>query len=504
MTRLSVRSLVLALALLASAPAAAQQPVLRGGDDSHAVRRARGVLERGRYVWIDRDTVLGPEFRTGGDLVVYDAEVRLEGNVEGSVAVLGGDLWVRPGGRVGGAVAVVGGGFYPSGLAIVEADSVFETRTATAVAVRTVPDSGGIGRYTAEIRVTPPPRPPLVSPTVARFPTYDRVNGLTLAASAVLRPTRRERGPEVDVWAAYRFEQENELGGGATFRLPLLPQGVALTGEASRATRSNDAWIRGDVSNSVRAAVLGRDYRDYYDADVFRLMLERVQDRALIAGESWLGPRAGVQVSYDRSLPARDPWSLFGDGLSRENPDVVEGTVASALVGAAYRWRGLTTTFDADGVVEHAPEGVGDVSFTQARLEGTYFTTALRTHTLRLYFRGTAPLGGDAPPQRFGILGGGGTLPTEPLASFRGDRLAYVEGSYLVPYERFTLPYLGIPSVELRHAVGAAWVGDSSPEWVQNSGIGIVFPFAFVRLLGNPADRPLEPKLSVGLSIPQF
>lgn len=493
-------ALLLIAGLLLAAPARAQVPELAGGDDdSHAVRRAREILARRTYVWIDRDTVLGPEFRTTGDLVVYDAEVKLEGNVDGSVAVLGGDFWIRPGGRVGGAIAVLDGGVYPAGLAIVQRDSIFRQSPRTRVAIETVPATDGT--YTARVTVTPPPRPPLFAPSVGPFPTYDRVNGLTVHASANINPTREHGGPRLNVWGSYRLEQEDHLGGGVRWDVPLGLQDVHLTGELSRATRTNDAWIRGDISNSVRALVLGRDYRNYWDADVLRVMVERPVGKPLIAGESWLGPRFGVQVSRDRSLAAQDPWSLFGDGLDRPNPEIAEGTITSLIGGAELHWRGQTSTFDGGLNVEHAP-GAGDFAFTQALAEGSYWATALRTHTMRLYFRGMMPFGGDAPPQRFGILGGGGTLPTEPVAAFRGDHLAFVESSYLIPYQRVVLPYLGSPSLEIRHAVGAAWVGGESPEWVQNAGVGIVFAFVYGRLLVNPAE--MGPKLSFGLSIPQF
>ena len=493
-------ALLLSARLLLAAPAAAQVPGIAGDDDSPAVRRAREILARRTYVWIDRDTVLGPEFRTPGDLVVYDAEVKLEGNVDGSVAVLGGDFWIRPGGRVGGAVAVLDGGVYPSGLAILERDSIFRQDPTTRVAIATVPATDGT--YTASVTVTPTARPAFFAPAVGPFPTYDRVNGLTLSASANIHPTRRRGGPRLNVWGSYRFEQENHLGGGVRADLPLGRENIHLTAELSRATRTNDAWIYGDIANSLHALVLGNDYRDYWDADVLRVMVERPVGKPLIAGESWLGPRFGVQASRDRRLEPQNPWALLGDGLDRPNMEPLEGTIVSAVAGAEYHWRGISSTFDGQVNLEHALEGAGDVGFTQALVEGTYWAMALRTHTMRVYFRGMMPLGGGAPPQRFGILGGSGTLPTEEIAAFRGDHLAVVESSYLIPYPRVVLPYIGSPSLEIGHAVGAAWVGDASPDWVQNAGVGIVFPFVYARVLVNPAD--FEPNLSFGISLPQF
>jgi hypothetical protein len=501
----ALRSAVLALVLtLASAPAArAQAPQISGDDHSTAARIAREVLARNTYVYIDRDTTLGPDFRAPGDLFVYDAEVRLEGSVEGTAVVLNGDLWIRPGGRVGGSVAVIGGGVYPAGLAVVDRDSIHYTDPRARLEIETRP-TGREGEYVAVAQIIHPPRPAFFAPAVGPFPTYDRVNGLTLSASANINPTREEGGPTLNVWGSYRFEQENKLGGGVRWRVPLGMENLQLTGEASRATRTMDGWIRGDVANSVRALALGRDYRDYWDSDVLRVMVERPVGKPLIAGESWLGPRLGVQLSDDRALEAQGPWALLDrEGLERFNPPATEGTFVSLLAGTEYHWRGVTTSFEGDVNLEHAFSAPGDAEFTQTLVEATYVARALRTHSMRLYFRGMAPIGGDAPPQRRGILGGGGSLPTEEIAHFRGDHLVFIESSYIVPINNIILPVVGSPSVEAVHLAGAAWTGDDEPQWVQNAGVGVIFALARVRMTVNPAERPVVPRFSFGFYIPQ-
>jgi hypothetical protein len=494
-----------AAALLALAPPArAQVPEISGDDHSPAAERARALVARGTYLWMDRDTVLGPDFRAPADLIVYDAEVRLEGTVEGSVLLLGGDLWVRPGGRIGGAVVVLDGGFYPSGLAILQRDSVLHADPRGGVQIERRPGARE-GEYVVAAEIRHPPRPKFFSPTVGPFPTYDRVNGLTLNASANIHPTREVDGPVVGIWGSYRFEQENRLGGGMRWRVPLHVQGLQLTGEASRGTRTMDAWLRNDVSNSIRALVTGRDYRDYWDADVFRVQVERPVGKPLIAGETWLGPRIGLQLSNDRALEAREPWALMNRrGLRRENPAAVEGTFVSLLAGTHFQWRGASTWFYGDLDVEHALSAPGDAEFTQGLLQAEYRSRAIRTHQLQVSVRAMAPIGGnDAPPQRRGILGGGGTLPTEPIAFFRGDHLVFIESSYIIPIHQIILPYIGSPSLEAVHTVGAAWMGSDEPEWVQNAGAGLIFALVRMRVVVNPADRPAVPKFSFGFFIPQ-
>lgn len=495
--------LAFALALGIAPRAAAQVPQISGEDHSDAARIGREVLGRGTYVFIDRDTILGPEFRAPADLVVYDAEVRLEGSVAGSAVVIGGDLWIRPGGRIGGSVAVIGGGVYPAGLAVVDRDSIHYTDPRAALDIRTRP-TGRDGEYVASAQIAHPPRPALFAPAVGPFPSYDRVNGLTLNASANINPTREVGGPVFNVWGSYRFEQENRLGGGVRWRVPLGRESLQLTGEASRATRTMDGWIRGDVANSVRVLVLGRDYRDYWDSDVLRVMVERPVGKPLIPGETWLGPRLGVQLSSDRALQARAPWALFDrQGLERENPAALEGTFVSLLAGTIFQWRGRSSSFNGDLNLEHAVAAPGDAEFTQALVQGTYVSRALRTHYMRVYARGMAPIGGNAPPQRRGILGGGGSLPTEPIAAFRGDHLVFIESSYIIPVNNVVVPVVGSPSLEAVHLAGAAWTGDDEPQWVQNAGFGVIFALARARVVINPAERPIVPKFSFGFYIPQ-
>ncbi|HEX5872790.1 MAG TPA: hypothetical protein VFY65_20305, partial [Longimicrobium sp.] len=191
------------------------------------------------------------------------------------------------------------------------------------------------------------------------------------------------------------------------------------------------------------------------------------------------------------------------EGLERVNPPAIEGTFVSLLAGAHYHWRGMSSSFDGDVNLEHALSAPGDAEFTQALVEATYLSRALRTHSMRVYVRGMTPIGGDAPPQRRGILGGAGTLPTESIAHFRGDHLVFIESSYIIPVNRIVLPIVGSPSVEAVHLAGAAWTGDDEPLWVQNAGAGVIFALARARMVINPADRPFTPEFSFGFYIPQ-
>ncbi|MDB4948605.1 MAG: hypothetical protein JWM27_1254 [Gemmatimonadetes bacterium] len=526
MPRIPLFRLLAAAALLLAPAARAQGITIRGDDRSRAADIAREVVARNTFLRIDRDTVLPATFHASGDLVVVGpTEVKLEGQVDGSVAVLGGQLYLRPGSRVGGAIGVLGGGVYPSARA--QYDEISEANTATSVQIRR--DTAGVPRDTADdadraardsasaippgrdsgnrmdigVDVTAPSQALRVQLRPSPLPAYNRVDGgaLSLGAAAFLRGD--EQGPAVQAWATVR--QYARPGAGARVHLPFWRREAAVEAEASRGTRTNDAWQIGDLANSAAALLGGSDYRDYYDADRASLTLLRPYLRPLISPESWLGPRAGVIMEKDRSRRERATWSLVGGGgLKRLNPPIDSGTLVSAFVGVGYKKRWPTSRFDGDAQAERGIAAAGDFGFTQVTVDGTYQATVLRLHQLTTRFHVMLPLGGDgAPRQRWAVLGGATTLPTLAVARFRGDHLLYVASSYAIPIQQVTLPFIGQPSFELWHAAGTAWAtGDKMPSWTHNLGAGVAFPLLHARVVIDPGASPIRFKGVFWVSLP--
>jgi hypothetical protein len=286
--------------------------------------------------------------------------------------------------------------------------------------------------------------------------------------------------------------------------VPLWGREVRAVAEASRASRSPDSWAIGDIANSAAAAVMGSDYRNYYRSDRVSLTVGRNYWRPLISPESWLGPRAGIQVEKATSVDQRATWSLFhGGGLDRENPPIDEGTIVSAIVGFGYKKRWPTSRFDGDAQAERGIASAGDFGFTQFTADGHYQARTFRMHTLDVRFHTVLPIAGDsAPRQRWYILGGSPTLPTVGVGHYRGDHLAYVASTYGVPLP-LMLPFIGQPTAEAWYATGAAWVtGDRMPRWTQNLGAGVSFPLVHVRVVIDPASDRLSPKLQAWVSVP--
>lgn len=490
--RLSVLLLVLALG---AGPVGAQSLEVRGGAGGAGAAMLRRIVERDSFRIIDRDTVLPASTRIEADLVVVEADVRLEGVVEGSVAVLGGELFLRPGSRVGGGVVVAGGEVYPSGLATV--GEIHRLPLNVGVEV-----GEGNGGYTVDL-VPPPPPSPLAPDGIAGvgFPTYDRVNGVTVRVGGRLRLGSDPDGAHLRGTALYHSAR-GEVGGIGAFEVP-LGRGLWAVAEAARTPVTNEQWIRGDLPNSLAALFARSDARNYHQSDELSFSLLRRPSQPTIQGETFVGPRLTLRASRDRSLSSSGPWSLFGDEW-RPNPPIAEGTLVSLTGGAAGAWRGATSRFDGDVAVEWAPSGWGDFAFTQLVAAGRWEMMGLWGHSIQVYGRTLLPLGeSGAPPQRWSFVGGTNTLPTLEFGALRGDHLVFVKSIYSAPVSRVQLPVLGVPSLQVVHAAGSAWrTGEPSPRWEQNLGAGFAFSLLEAVVYVDPAERPLEPRLNLGLSLP--
>lgn len=489
----------IALVALASAvhagAARAQDVRIHGAARDSASTIAREILDRGGYTLVDRDTTLGPASRVEGDLVIVRATVRLAGHVAGSMAVLGGEVFIRPGAVVEGPIAVVGGAVYPSTLATTGA-----TYTTPADVAVSLSREGG----THSVGLTGPPPPRRIRPTGMfgiAAPLYDRVNGLTVGVGTRLLLGGSDRGTFARVAVSYSTHRQ-ALGGSAGLEVP-LGRTTWLIAHAARRAATNEEWIRGPLANSLAAVTLGSDAWDHYETDEASLTLARRQAQPLVQGESFLAPRITVRVSDDRSLITGDPWKISGDAW-RANPAIAEGTLASVIAGAAFAWRGTTTTFDGDAAVELASPEFGDFGFVHLVAEGRWGMRALWNHRVDLRARTALPLGADAaPPQRWSFVGGPGTLPTLSFGELRGDHVVFLRADYSVPLRAVRVPLLGEPILRASQVTGSAWAtGEPAPRWDQNLGAGVAFPLFEAMIWVDPAGPSPTPVLALGLTLP--
>ena len=496
--RLTPRLFVLVAALGLSATPAGAQTVSIGDAPRAAGRELRAALAGPHRVITGRDTLLAlprDSAITETIIIVGAPRVTVASRVQGSVIVIGGDLFLHPGVAITGDAVAYGGGVYTTMLGTVGGRIVGYRDYTFDVS----PGAGGLLLTYRALAVTE--YSPIELPGVygVRIPTYDRVNGVSLAV-----------GPRF--WIdSIRFSVEpiityrSDLGEldpevRATMNLGRL-SGLDLI--ARRGTFTNDAWIRGPFINSLTTLISGRDVRNYYRADRAELRYRREIER----DAGMISPFIGALTERAWSAPpgigaTSAPWSITGrddaeEGMRRPNPPVRRGRITSLLGGSGATWQMNDVSLEASSLLEVAPTAPDDRRFVQATLGGSVRFPAIRNHTFQSEVHSVLTFGDTAPPQRFAYLGGSGTLPTRLLLSMGGDQLLFLESRYSIPIEQISIKFLGSPTFMIRHMIGSAGV-DRLPGFVNNVGARITLSLLKVDYVIDPETRDTD--VSFGLS----
>ena len=312
-----------------------------------------------------------------------------------------------------------------------------------------------------------------------RIPSYDRVNGVSVPWGPVIRiPGGRV---QIDPTVTYRSNL-GEVDPAARVQVA-FGHFDSLDVYIGRGTFTNDSWIRSDLINSLAVIGVGSDARNY-----FRGRRGTAELSHSFRSEAFVfAPSIGALHEIDWStgihnleqVDAGVPWSFFGRDdelkMRRLNPRIDPGHITSGLVGLRGRYERDELTGSFNVRVEHSfdePAGIDEGHFTQTTFDAkaNFPTFGLQSFQFRGHAIATG--GAMAPAQRFGYLGGAGTLATVDLLALGGDRLVYVEGEYHFPLVRPLLPFVGPPVISLRYAAGSAGI-DTLPDFIQNIGIGL-------------------------------
>ena len=438
--------------------------------------------------------------RVGTTLLVLGRRTAIDGQVDGDVVVVGGDLFIHPGARIRGRAVAIGGGVYPSTLAL-SIGGVLSFRDNTFVIART---TSGYELSYQSLYADASPAFRLPGIYGLRGPSYDRVNGVSVPVGPAFS-FAGGRG-EANIIATYRSDLGKiDPSADATVQ---LNRRLRIESFVGRGTFSNDEWIWSDYVNSLSSLVVGKDTRNYYRADRGEASLHYAMEGSRMSVEPFVGARLERSWSVG---PGRDdqgsPWSILGrtdtvDGMRRPNPPVPELDIASALAGSDLRWQSGGVKADARLIAEHAlrvggsPEPENN-AFTQLTfdLNVTFLTFGEQLYEIDVHHVTTPQ--GVAPPQRFAYLGGSGTLPFLDLLEQGGAELVFVDQRYSVPIPRFDLRLLGIPTLQLRHRIGGAGL-ERLPRLEQALSVGVLVSILRVELVIDPATR--ETRFSVGLS----
>lgn len=105
---------------------------------------------------------------------------------------------------------------------------------------------------------------------------------------------------------------------------------------------------------------------------------------------------------------------------------------------------------------------------------------------------------GAIPRQRWGYLGGPGTISTLDLLQLGGDQLLYFDGRYNFPVAGIAIPLAGSPIVTLREVLGGADRG-RWPRLEQASGIRLSLSVIHYEIMVDPVRHHVHQ--SVGISV---
>lgn len=325
------------LLLALAAPLAAQEEEIRSANlpsqlEWELLRLYDGAAERyDGPVTIEREQVIrGPVAAMGGPL-------RVEGRIEGHVAMVNGDVIVEPGGAITGDVTVVGGEVRMKENARV-AGTITAYGSPSRVATRKrerdrerdrdreadwewgdEEDHEGWGRRRGDRWGRGYSRL-----TIRTGSSYNRVEGLPVMFGPVIQTAganplrlealgiwRSESGPSLDTERmGYQVKAEQFLGGSRR---------LSVGGSVFSVVDPLDRWQVSDLEASLAAVVFHDDYRDYYDRTGWSAFARVEPVRGVEA-------RIGYRDEEHGSLVAGDPWTVFHrSDLWRYQPLLAEG-----------------------------------------------------------------------------------------------------------------------------------------------------------------------------------
>jgi len=291
---------------------------------------------------------------------------------------------------------------------------------------------------------------------------------------------------------AYRAVRNRGTVGGSlahadpAAELPLVAQvldaGLVLRSESGTRTLPAAAFFAGS------------DSRNYYRGDRATARFAHAINGNGIIVTPYVGANLERDWSTGSLAPTKSPWSFFGRKgnlkMRRPNPRVDIGSITSGLGGITTEVVRGGVEGKLDAMLEQSirvalkpdcsgfagpicPQAQSTDNFTQLTLDGQVGFPTFGSQTFA--FKGHAVVswsGTQVPAQRFAYLGGSGTLATVDLLALGGDHLLFVQGDYIIPFDRIQLPLVGPPFLGLRYAAGSAGVG-GLPTLIQNLGVGV-------------------------------
>ena len=486
--------LLLALAALAPAAAGAQRITIVDRGSGHAAALLDSVTAGAHVVRGGAGPAVFPRDTTiTSSLVVLGQPTYLASHVQGDVVVVGGDLFLRPGATISGRAIAIGGTVAETSLGTV-GGSVQSLRDETMLVSRDAATGDyALRAHSDYVSDGAPGMLRLAGIRGLRMPAYDRIDGLSLPIGVQL--VAHDEQLVVEPTLTYR-SRLGVVDPSVDIRVGPEVDGRRLVARVARDTRTNDAWITGDIVNSLKTFAFGTDTRNYFRSDIgeARLFLP-------VGGERYrVEPFVGGRFERVWSATATgDVYSIFGqddtDRVSRPNPFVEPGHIASALAGLVLESRPESESPIVTRLLVEAEQGfstpAGTGTFTQLTANGTLQLPTMGLQMLRFRGHAVGTVGDSTPRARYAYLGGSRSLALAQLLELGGNELVFLDSRYLIPVEAVQLPVVGPPVVSLIHRMGAAGVGRLGA-LQQELGAGVSF--------GSPSYGSLDIEFTVGVT----
>lgn len=310
-----MRILASLLLLAVAVPAWAQEQEIRSANLSRDLERELLWMYDGGATRYDGPATIPASGVIRSSIAALGDTLWIAGRVEGSVAMVNGDVVLAPGSVVTGDITVIGGE-----VVMDDEAEVGGTVTSFALSWRDLGDRDRAERRRGS-RYWDRGYSHL---TVRVGASYNRVEGLPIMFGPVLQ-TGGANPFRLEALAIWRSETGASLGAdgmGYRVRAEQLLGGrgqLSLGGSAYSVIDPMDPWQLGDLEASLAAVLFHLDYRDHY---------ERRGWSAFARLEPAPGLAATVEYRQEdhASVPVRDPWSLFnGADLWRAQPVIGEG-----------------------------------------------------------------------------------------------------------------------------------------------------------------------------------
>lgn len=325
--------IALALALLVVGHGTAQERDIRRADlPRNYERQLLGIYGSDAARSFVGEAVIPPGEVISGDVAATEGPLRVEGTVDGHVAMIGGDVMVASSARIDGDLVVVGGEARLEEGARVGGDIVefgapeIRRRYGAASPGRARPDgssdAGGEGQHTHAFRDGS------ARLTLRAGPSYNRVEGLAVMGGPVIE-TRGPRSLRLEALGIWRTAAESSLGtdpwGYRVKATQFLDasDGLRVGGSAFSTVDPINRWQVRDPEASIAALGFHQDLRDHFGREGWSAF---VGIRPI--------PSVDLEVGFRderfRSLGAADPWTLFNRShVWRAQPLVGEGDLRS-------------------------------------------------------------------------------------------------------------------------------------------------------------------------------